>query len=282
MANLEISQLRALNAIVQNGGVIRAAEELHFTQGAVSAQIRKLEQTVGQKLLRRQGRGVALTPEGESLLRYARQILEINDQAMAHMRHGQSNHTVNIGIPTDMADPYLIEILNSFTDLHPEVQIRPHFNNTTELLKLFNQNVIDFVIGVDVEQRGKEIARAKVSWFFNGDDAITRRRPLPIVTGENPSARRMIARTMETANIPFDFLPGAADVLAHAAIVNAGLAVTFHVDRADGHPQFERVPQGLLPAIPDHFVFALYDDTNALAYLKDLDDICAECFHRHL
>ncbi len=282
MDNLEISQLRALNSIAQNGGVIRAAEELHFTQGAISAQIRKLEQTVGQKLLRRQGRGVVLTPEGESLLRYARQILELNDQAMAHMRHGQTNHTVNIGIPTDMTEPYLIEILNAFTEAHPEVQVRPHFNNTTELLKLFNQNVIDFVIGVDVEKRGKELARAKVSWFYNGEESITRRRPLPIVTGENPSARKMIARTMESANIPFDFLPGAADVLAHAAIVNAGLAVTFHVDRADGHPQFLRVPKALLPEIPDHFVFVLYHNDPALSYLEDLDKICAECFHRHL
>ena len=67
--NLDMTALRAFVTLAETGGVTRAAGQLHLTQSAVSMQVKRLEEMIGQPLLERAGRGVALTAHGEQLLR---------------------------------------------------------------------------------------------------------------------------------------------------------------------------------------------------------------------
>lgn len=62
-----LGALRAFEAVARLGSLVRAAEELHVTHGAVSRQLKLLEQALGRPLLRRAGRGVALTEDGRRL-----------------------------------------------------------------------------------------------------------------------------------------------------------------------------------------------------------------------
>jgi DNA-binding transcriptional LysR family regulator len=62
-----MNALRAFEAVARLGSMSLAAEELHVTHGAVSRQVRALEEALGQPLLVRQGRGVALTASGQIL-----------------------------------------------------------------------------------------------------------------------------------------------------------------------------------------------------------------------
>ncbi|HUA81816.1 MAG TPA: LysR family transcriptional regulator [Dyella sp.] len=62
-----LNALRAFEATARLGSVSRAAEELHVTHGAISRQLRVLEDELGQPLFARFGRGVALTAIGEQL-----------------------------------------------------------------------------------------------------------------------------------------------------------------------------------------------------------------------
>ena len=63
--------LRALDAFSRYGSVWRAAEELNLTRSAVSHQLRFLEHDLGFDLLKRAGKGVSLTPQGQ---RYAADV----------------------------------------------------------------------------------------------------------------------------------------------------------------------------------------------------------------
>ena len=56
------------------------------SQSAVSQQIRKLEEQLGKRLFRKEGRGLALTEAGDVVLSYARRILDLNDEAVAAVR----------------------------------------------------------------------------------------------------------------------------------------------------------------------------------------------------
>lgn len=62
-----LNALRAFEAVARLGSVSRAAEELHVTHGAISRQLRALEEAAGRPLFSRQGRGLALTPTGLQL-----------------------------------------------------------------------------------------------------------------------------------------------------------------------------------------------------------------------
>src|SRR5262249_60075242 len=81
LTNLDLDVLRTFVTGLDLGSYAKAADRLGRSQSAISLQLRKLEETTGQTLLRKQGRGLALTREGEIMLGYARRPLELNDAA---------------------------------------------------------------------------------------------------------------------------------------------------------------------------------------------------------
>ena len=85
---LDTDQLRSFVAIVDTGSFTRAAERVNKTQSAVSMHIRRLEEQLGRPLFAKQGRGVRLSDDGEKLVDYARQMLQI-EAAGARLRLAQ-------------------------------------------------------------------------------------------------------------------------------------------------------------------------------------------------
>ncbi len=83
---MELYQLRAFVATAETGQVTKAAERLHVTQPAVSAQIKALEQEIGVPLFERVGNGVLLTLAGRELLDHARNVLAASKAVIAHGR----------------------------------------------------------------------------------------------------------------------------------------------------------------------------------------------------
>src|ERR1044072_7106541 len=76
-AGLELDLLRTLVAIADTGSFNRAARAVFRTPSAVSMQMKKLEEQIGRALFAKDGRSVALTPDGEVLVGYARRILKL-------------------------------------------------------------------------------------------------------------------------------------------------------------------------------------------------------------
>ncbi len=78
----DLDLLRTFVAIVDNGSFTRAASRLRLTQSTVSLQIKRLEDGLTCRLFDRDGRELKLTPEGEVLLTYARQILKLGARSI--------------------------------------------------------------------------------------------------------------------------------------------------------------------------------------------------------
>ena len=95
-AQLDPDLLRTFVTIVDAGGFTPAARQVHRTQSAVSMQVRRLEETLGQALFQREGRGVQLTPDGEALLGYARRLLRLHDEAVAALTRPDLSGLVRI------------------------------------------------------------------------------------------------------------------------------------------------------------------------------------------
>ena len=76
-------------AVVRAGGVLRASEQLHLTPQTLSGQIRLLEERLGQKLLRKAGRGVEPTEAGRLVLQYADEIFTLGGELEAALRGGR-------------------------------------------------------------------------------------------------------------------------------------------------------------------------------------------------
>jgi DNA-binding transcriptional LysR family regulator len=123
---MNLRHLRAFAAIVDSGGVARAAARLHLSQPALSRQIRGLEDELGVPLFNRIGRGVQLTSEGEDLLRRSRRLLA---EAESLGEHARSLKTGEAGLLRIGATPHVIEnvladFLIGYRNRHPGVEVQ--------------------------------------------------------------------------------------------------------------------------------------------------------------
>jgi len=115
MEFLNYHHLRYFWMVARKGGVRRAAEALHVSQPSVSAQLRLLEESLGQKLFRRSGRNLVLTDAGQLALNYADEIFSAGRELMNAIKQRPGKHPVRLNIGLTDAFPKLItfEILRA-------------------------------------------------------------------------------------------------------------------------------------------------------------------------
>jgi DNA-binding transcriptional LysR family regulator len=126
-SGLEMRHLLALVAVVETGTFSRAAEQLGYTQSAVSQQVGTLERIVGTPLLERPGgpRPVRLTTAGEMLLTHARAVLARVSSAAADLRALASGEQgeLRVGTLPSVGTKVLPRLLGSFRAEWPGIQI---------------------------------------------------------------------------------------------------------------------------------------------------------------
>ena len=116
MIALDPDVLRSFIAIAEEGGFARAGEVVNKTQSTVSMQMKKLEETLGVAVFRKDGRRNVLTHDGERLLEYARRLVQLNDETVQVFRQPELSGAVRIGTPDDYAETFLPEIFARFSD----------------------------------------------------------------------------------------------------------------------------------------------------------------------
>ena len=97
--NLDTFLVRTFVAVADKASMTAAANVLHLTQGAVSQQVKRLEETLGCSLFERDRRGLRLTRPGERLLGQARKLLALNDEIWAAMTTAAVKGQVRLGVP---------------------------------------------------------------------------------------------------------------------------------------------------------------------------------------
>lgn len=121
---LLLHAIKYFDAAARTLSFTRAAEELHVTQGAVSQQIRGMEEQIGVRLFNRLPRALSLTQEGERLHRVVRRLLQELDAELHAIQPGASDQTLVIRSSPSFSMMWLMPRLNSFGRLHPEIEIR--------------------------------------------------------------------------------------------------------------------------------------------------------------
>ena len=148
LAGLELRHLVALVAIADAGTISRAAEELGYTQSAVSQQVAALERAVGGSVFDRPGgpRPMRLTDAGEALLVHARAVLGQLRSAEADVRAvvaGEQGH-LRVGTVQSAGTRILPDVLRRFSVERPgvEIQLRES-SDCVELLALLDDGELD-------------------------------------------------------------------------------------------------------------------------------------------
>src|SRR3984957_15109204 len=169
--NLDMDVLRTFVTGFELGSFARASERLGRSQSAVSTQLRKLEDQIGQPLVRKSGRGLALTPAGESLLSYAKRILELNDEAIDGLQEGEVEGWVRLGIPQDFAEGWLTAVLGQFARAHPKVRVEVRAEQNIAVIDRLVQGELDLARtwGADDKVRAERLVDLPMVWIGRPD-----------------------------------------------------------------------------------------------------------------
>ncbi|WP_175896388.1 LysR substrate-binding domain-containing protein [Burkholderia pseudomultivorans] len=144
--NFDIAALRSLVAGVDLGSFAKAADRVARSSSAVSAQIRKLEEQAGTPLFVKAGRGLALTDAGDAMLRYARRMIELNDEAAAAVRGVNLDGWVRVGLQEDFGEAILPDVLGRFARAHPKVRIEARVARNADLLDRLDAQQLDLAL----------------------------------------------------------------------------------------------------------------------------------------
>jgi DNA-binding transcriptional LysR family regulator len=145
---MELHQLEYFVAVAEEASFTRAAARVHVAQPGVSAQVRRLESELGQRLLDRSGRTVRLTEAGSAVLPFARAALDAVASArlaideLAGLVRGQ----VTIGMVSGCALPVLAELLATFHQQYPGVTITLTEDNSDLLLEMLTDGRLDLAL----------------------------------------------------------------------------------------------------------------------------------------
>src|SRR5688572_28327885 len=123
---LPLASLRVFVATAEQLSFSRAAAVLGVSIGAVSMQIRALEEYLRAPLFRRRGRVVHLTSEGERLLPKVRSSLESLERAIDEARVEGRSGILMISMLTSFLQQWLLPRLPNFEERHPDIDLRLH------------------------------------------------------------------------------------------------------------------------------------------------------------
>jgi LysR family transcriptional regulator, glycine cleavage system transcriptional activator len=121
-----LKSLRVFDAAARHLSFTRAADELCVTQGAVSQQVKLLEDSLGAKLFRRQNRELRLTAAGERFALAVREALRLVGEATAEIRGRDGRQRLTLSCLPSFAHKWLMPRLGGFIERHPEISLRLH------------------------------------------------------------------------------------------------------------------------------------------------------------
>lgn len=143
-----VHQLRLFTAVVEHGGFSRAGDALGLSQPAISHQLKALATTIGVPVLEVIGRRVQLTQTGDLLYEHAKRILtdfEAAGSALDEMR-GLRRGTIRLAGDTTVGIYVLPDLLGSFHERYPAVDVRLGVENRQGLYARLVANEADFVV----------------------------------------------------------------------------------------------------------------------------------------
>ena len=119
-----LNALKAFEAAARNESFTRAAEELNVTQGAVSHQVKALEETLKIKLFKRERQRLTLTESGQQYLLVVRDAFDRIALGTEQLAHRRGSGVLTVSTSPDFAAKWLVNRLGRFAEKHPEIDLR--------------------------------------------------------------------------------------------------------------------------------------------------------------
>lgn len=183
--NVDVAVARAFLAVVESGSVTMAARQLNLTQGAISQQIRRLEELSEHALFQRAGRRMVLTAEGERVIGPTRNLVTANDSLLMALREPIFTGEVRFGAPYDIMGSYTPGILRRFSAAFPNIRVTLVCEDTVVLLDRLKSGALDVALTTELGcgKGGETLRSDRLVWTGARNGSAYTRDPVPVSLG---------------------------------------------------------------------------------------------------
>ena len=282
LKDIDVSLLRAFVAVAETGRMTTAARVVNLSQGAVSQQIKRLEELFGLRLFDRQANAARLTRDGERLIGRAHRLIALNDEIMEQMHDAEFAGAVRLGVPHDVVGVLMPPILRAFRQEHPNVLVTLVSDTTQALQALLIDGGIDLTLTTESKpgDRDQLLLTDRLVWVgAKGGDAY-RRRPLSVALGQESCAFRASAvQALTKAKIEWRAICQVGSLEPVFATLEADMAVAPFLSRTVPE-RLARLSDPGLPPLPQHHINLRIPSTGSTVVASELARHIRQGFQR--
>lgn len=226
-----LDQLRTFVTVVEAGSVTAGAPRVFLSQSAVSEQLRKLEDLAGHSLLLRSKAGVVVTPEGQRLLGWARQLLALNDEAYRDLRGVPLAGQLRVGVTDYFRPAELTVLLARMQARYPGVSLQVSVLKSGLIEAAYAGGELDVgltlrVAGGAAVRPGQLLKREPLRWL-----AASGWRPAPgepwrlLALPDTCSLHQFTVGLLQRRRVPYVLVHQASGVAGLQSALAAGLGI---------------------------------------------------------
>lgn len=218
MRQLNFSHLEYFCAVAREGSIVKASEVLHLTPQTISGQLKLLEESVGEPLFNRVGRGLVLSDLGHVVFQYADEIFSIGSELANVIRGKQPSSplTFNVGIVNSMPKLIAQRIIGPAFASDEPIRVRCHEATLELLLSELAVHRLDLVLsdrpappGLSLRAYNHRLGESGLSFFARRSDARRYKSRFPgsltgapmLLPGQNSAHRRRLDEWFESEGL---------------------------------------------------------------------------------
>jgi len=270
--HLDLQLLRTFVAAAHHGSMTVAAHALHLTQGAISQQIKRLEDSLDCLLFEREARGLRLTASGQRLLTQATRLLGLHDEIWRDMTDTQVIGKVRLGVPHDLVSTFLPPVLKAFSQAYAQVELGLVTGSSPALAETLARGDVDLALLEEPvgQSKGECLRVEPLVWVGARAGQAHRKDPIPLsLVVETCAFRPVILDALQQQQRRWKAVFEDGNLDATAATVRADLAVTAWLASTVPSDLDILGPAAQLPALPSFAInLHLPQHTNNLAAVE--------------
>ncbi len=278
--NLDLVSLRTMIAISETGGMTRAANAMHLTQSAVSMQVKRLEEQLSVKLLKREGRQVSPTLEGDQLIAYARRLVDLNDEALRSMAQPEHTQTINFGVPIDLVHPFIPHVLRLIQRECPRYRINLTSGLTYDLRHSMRDGLHDIILTTEKTPSagGTKLTTQALVWSTAKGGQCWKNTPLPLAFSPRCMFLKPAVEAIDNAGMQWTHLSSnfTEDNALVCAAADMGMRAELACTQLSGVAPIEH--QDALPPLPEYSVVMYTAERVSKDVARDIGDIVSRVF----
>ena len=195
MRHLNYSHLHYFWTVAREGSIAKASEILHITPQTISGQLKLLEESVGDALFQRKGRGLMLTDTGQIVNLYADEIFSLGAELSQRLKSNEPGKSLelNVGVVFSIAKLIAYRILEPVLELEDPVRVICHEGNLEKLLGDLAVHKLDLVlsdrplpVGLNVKAYNHVLGDSSISFFAHKRIARSYRNNFPSSLDQAP------------------------------------------------------------------------------------------------